>query len=487
MLKKIVSHTFLLTLAFIILLPIIWIVLASFTETTHAAYVVERIFVPDYFKTEIQGNKLDVQYKIGQLNMRGEKSFEFGPEYAGKHIEVRVIDQETLNEELGYTEYEQTLSFVSYDTRPDTWLYNFQLGSIGQVPDNDDDILKNKTQGGNLRYKLVNVAIQTSTGVETNKTISVSYNNGEEIITKEFIFGSQYANQQVLISYSLKDKNFYATYSDNEFKPQFGMMSFDIGQDGNIARPVIINNQILITYLNVLTIKNYREILFDLNFRNWLANSVLISLFTAAISVLLGFFAGYSFSRFKFPGRQISMLWVIATQLFPLAMMIVPFYILAAGILPLAIPGLTIVNTRWGLVMIYTATALPFSIWMLKGYFDTIPTDLEEAAAIDGASLGQLLALILFPLARPAMFTAFLFSFVQAWNEYAIASMFMTKVEMLTLPVGLQTLMGGAGSFNQNIAWFAAGAIIVSIPIVLLFLSMKKELVESSTLGAVKG
>ncbi len=474
-------------LAFIILLPIIWIILASFTESTHAAYVVERIFRPDFIRTDIKGNKLDVKYQIIHLGMQGSKTFEFGPEYAGKHVEVRVTEQETKNEEGGFSQFQQILDYKVYDKKPDIWLVNFQLGGIGQVPDEDESILKNKSEGANLRIQIYKVDIQTDTGVEKANAIKVSFRSGDSTVEQNFVFGPEYKNKQVLLSFNESTKKIETFFADKEFRPEFGILSFDLDQASNIKRPVKVNNQLLVTYLNVLTIKNYREIIFDLNFRNWLTNSLLVSIATALISVLLGFFAGYSFSRFKFPGRQISMLWVIATQLFPLAMMIVPFYILAAGILPLAIPGFSIVNTRWGLVLIYSATALPFSIWMLKGYFDTIPTDLEEAAAIDGASLGQLLALILFPLARPAMFTAFLFAFVQSWNEYAISSMFMTKVEMLTLPVGLQTLMGGSGSFNQNIAWFAAGAIIVSIPIVLLFLSMKKELVESSTLGAVKG
>lgn len=485
MLKKIISHTFLMLLAFIILLPIIWIILASFTESTHAAYVVERIFKPDYIRTDIKGNTLDVKFQVNQLGMVGSKTFSFGPEYAGKHIEVRITEQETKDEEGGFSQFSQILDYKVYDKRPDTWLVNFQLGGIGQVPDTEDDILRNKTEA--VRTQNYRVEVQTESGVEKINAIRVFYRVGNSDLSQDFVFGPKYQNQHVLLRFDAASQKIYADYSEKEFRPEFGILSFGLDNAAQIQRPVIQNNQVLITYLNVLTIRNYREILFDLNFRNWLTNSLLVSLATALVSVLLGFFAGYSFSRFKFPGRQISMLWVIATQLFPLAMMIVPFYILAAGILPLAIPGFSVVNTRWGLVLIYSATALPFSIWMLKGYFDTIPTDLEEAAAIDGASLSQLLALILFPLARPAMFTAFLFAFVQSWNEYAISSMFMTKVEMLTLPVGLQTLMGGAGSFNQNIAWFAAGAIIVSIPIVLLFLSMKKELVESSTLGAVKG
>jgi arabinogalactan oligomer/maltooligosaccharide transport system permease protein len=178
----------------------------------------------------------------------------------------------------------------------------------------------------------------------------------------------------------------------------------------------------------------------------------------------------------------VGLIWVLTTQLFPLAMMLVPFYILATSVFPDVIPGLKLTNSIFGLIIIYSATALPFAIWMLKGYFDTVPVDLEEAAAIDGASLFQLLFLILFPLTRPAIFTAFLFSFVQAWNEYAIANLFLTLADKYTLPVGLRTLLD-----NNNMAGFATAAVVASVPVVILFLSMKKELVEGATLGAVKG
>lgn len=302
----------------------------------------------------------------------------------------------------------------------------------------------------------------------------------------KYIFGQENANMFVVIKI-----NTYNSVLEYEVLSELNKDNLDnqwivhlkLDNNANIIKESFtINKKSLLTFFNVVTFQNYRDILWDPGFRSWLSNSLIISFFTGFISIFLGFFAGYAFSRWKFPGRRISLLWILATQLFPLAMMIVPFYILAAKIFPAIIPGLQLVNNLFGLILVYSATALPFSIWMLKGYFDTVPIDLEEAAAIDGASLLQLLWYILFPLTRPALFTAFLFAFVQAWNEYAIASIFMTEAKNYTLPLGLKTLLA-----NNNIAGFATAAILVSIPIVVLFISMKKELVEGATLGAVKG
>ncbi len=309
---------------------------------------------------------------------------------------------------------------------------------------------------------------------------------------KTYTFGSELANHFILIFYdngssdgSYEEKIAYDAF---EQAPQLDkrnlwLLSFKLDANANIEQSSYkVNRKVLLNFFNILTFENYRKILWDADFRSWLSNSVIVAVVTGFISVFLGFFAAYSFSRFRFPGRKVGLMWVLATQLFPLAMMLVPFYILASVVVPPLIGGIDVVNTLWGLILIYTATALPFSIWMLKGYFDTIPIDLEEAAAIDGASIWQLLGLILLPLTRPALFTAFLFAIVQAWNEYVIASLFMTEGKKYTLPLGLRAMLG-----NNEIASFAAAAVVVSIPIILMFLFMKKELVEGATMGAVKG
>jgi len=134
--------------------------------------------------------------------------------------------------------------------------------------------------------------------------------------------------------------------------------------------------------------------------------------------------------------------------------------------------------------VVYATTSIPFSVWMLKGYFDTIPKELEEAAVIEGAGPGTIFWRIVMPLAKPAIAITALFSFMTAWNEFILAATFMDQELMYTAPVGLRFFVGG---FQQQWGYFAAGSIIVSIPVVVLFLYLQKYLVSGLTAGSVKG
>ena len=157
--------------------------------------------------------------------------------------------------------------------------------------------------------------------------------------------------------------------------------------------------------------------------------------------------------------------------------MLIPLYIIIVKWLGWA--------RHWlGLVLVYATTAIPFCVWMLKGYFDTIPRELEEAALMDGASPATIFFRIVLPLAKPAVAVTALFSFMTGWNEFILAATFMDKETMYTAPVGLRFFVGG---FSQQWGYFAAGAIIVSIPVVVLFLFLQKYLVSGLTAGAVKG
>jgi arabinogalactan oligomer/maltooligosaccharide transport system permease protein len=157
--------------------------------------------------------------------------------------------------------------------------------------------------------------------------------------------------------------------------------------------------------------------------------------------------------------------------------MLIPLYIIIVKWLQLG-------SSYIGLILVYALTAIPFCVWMLKGYFDTIPRELEESAMIDGASTATVFFKIILPLAKPAVAVTALFSFMTAWNEFIQAATFMDKETMYTAPVGLRFFVGG---FQQQWGYFAAGSIIVSIPVVLLFLFLQKYLVSGLTAGAVKG
>jgi arabinogalactan oligomer/maltooligosaccharide transport system permease protein len=222
---------------------------------------------------------------------------------------------------------------------------------------------------------------------------------------------------------------------------------------------------------------NFVSVMTDQPFGRWIANSAVIAAATTVVGVALACTGAYAFSRFRFPGRKAGMMAFLVSQMFPGTLTLIPLYIIIVQWLGLG-------GTRIGLVIVYATTSIPFSVWMLKGYFDTIPKELEEAALIEGAGPGTIFWRIILPLAKPAIAITALFSFMTAWNEFILAATFMSQEEMYTAPVGLKFFVGG---FQQQWGFFAAGAIIVAVPVVVLFLYLQKFLVSGLTAGSVKG
>lgn len=224
------------------------------------------------------------------------------------------------------------------------------------------------------------------------------------------------------------------------------------------------------------SVKNFVDVMTEQPFGRWLLNSVMVSVMTTVLGVFLACTAAYAFSRFRFPGRDTGMLAFLVSQMFPGTLMLIPLFIIIVKWLGLG-------NTFWGLVIVYATTAIPFCVWMLKGYFDTIPVDIEESAVIDGASRQTIFLRIILPLAKPAIAITALFSFMTAWNEFILASVFLEAESMYTAPVGLRFFVGG---FSSQWGFFAAGSVIVSLPVVILFLYLQKYLVSGLTAGSVK-
>jgi len=214
----------------------------------------------------------------------------------------------------------------------------------------------------------------------------------------------------------------------------------------------------------------------ELLFLRHTLNSIVVALLTTVVGVALSCTAAYALSRFRFPGRKTGLTMFLVVQMFPATLLLLPLYVI--------LNRLGLLNSIVGLVLVYATTAIPFCVWTLKGYFDSLPRELEEAARIDGASPWMIFRRIILPLARPGIAVTALFSFMTAWNEFIMASTFMTDQTRYTLPVLIQS---SVTEFSADWGLFAAGAIVTSVPVMIAFYFLQKYLVGGLTAGAVKG
>jgi arabinogalactan oligomer/maltooligosaccharide transport system permease protein len=214
----------------------------------------------------------------------------------------------------------------------------------------------------------------------------------------------------------------------------------------------------------------------DLLFLRHAGNSLIAAALTTVVGVVMSCTTAYALSRYRFPGRRLGLAGFLAVQMFPATLLLMPLYVI--------LDRLHLLNSLAGLVLVYTTTAIPFCVWTLKGYFDTLPKELEESARIDGASSWTIFWRIMLPLARPGIAVTALFSFMTAWNEFIMASTFLTDEHKFTLPVLINS---SVNQYSADWGLFAAGALITSVPVMILFYALQKYLVGGMTAGAVKG
>lgn len=224
------------------------------------------------------------------------------------------------------------------------------------------------------------------------------------------------------------------------------------------------------------TLESYVRLFTKEPFPLWLGNSLIVSGAVMIVGVALAATAGYAFSRYKFLGKEAAMFSLITTQMFPLTMLLLPLFIMLIK--------LKLYDSYLGLIIAYSATALPFTTWQMKGYYDTIPFSLEEAAYIDGCSQFATFWRIVLPLAAPALVITALFSFMAAWSEYLVAAVLIQDQNLFTLPLGLKTFQS---AMETSWGLYSAAAIMVSLPVVVLFLFLSRWLISGLTLGSVKG
>lgn len=221
---------------------------------------------------------------------------------------------------------------------------------------------------------------------------------------------------------------------------------------------------------------HYINVFQETSLLTWIVNSIVITGLTSVIAVALAATCAYGLSRYRFPGKQKMLVFLMATQMIPTVLLLLPLYFM--------LKRANLVDTYAGMVVVYAVTTLPFSIWLLKGYFDTIPLSLEQAAMVDGLTEVGCFWRVVLPLSTPALAIAVLFCVTQVWNEYIVARVVLQSSELYTWPLGLFELQG---DFDTKWGLFSAASVVVTVPVTMVFLYSSKWLLSGLTMGGVKG
>jgi arabinogalactan oligomer/maltooligosaccharide transport system permease protein len=225
------------------------------------------------------------------------------------------------------------------------------------------------------------------------------------------------------------------------------------------------------------TFNHYYDLFTQTAFLTWVRNSLLVCTAVGAITVALVATMAYAFSRFRFPGRKYGLMTLLLIQMFPAQMSFVAFYFLLLK--------LGMLNTLYGLILVLIGGGIPFNAWLFKGYIDSLPRDLEEAAYVDGATKFQAYWKIILPLTRPMMAVIFLFTFIGVYSEFLLTSVIESSDNNYTVALGLQRFI--TNQFLQNWTEFAAAAVLGSLPLLIVFMLAQRHLVAGLARGAVKG
>jgi len=265
--------------------------------------------------------------------------------------------------------------------------------------------------------------------------------------------------------------SFFALY------PFLMIVGASFNPTNSLSGQTIIPSEVSLANYKLLFKSEYTPVL------RWLMNSIIVSGTSAILTLTMTTLAAYAFSRFRFRGRREGLLWTMVIQVFPTVAALVAIYVLLKEIGDI-VPWLGL-NSLGGLILIYTGGALGANAWLMKGYFDTIPREIDEAAQMDGADHGTTFMRIILPMIRPILAVIAIISFIGTFNDYLLPRVLLTDSKVYTLAVGMTVFLNNQYSVNWGV--FSAGALIGAIPVIIMFLGLQTQIISGLTRGAVKG
>jgi N,N'-diacetylchitobiose transport system permease protein len=224
------------------------------------------------------------------------------------------------------------------------------------------------------------------------------------------------------------------------------------------------------------SLANYTDAFHKAGFLSSMINSITVTVGTVIVSIILGFLAAAALSRFRFRGRRAILIAIICVQMIPGTALLIPLF--------LAFKSLGLLNSYIGLILAYVATVLPFSIWVMRSFFIAVPDEIEEAAKIDGANTFRILVSIYFPLVAPGIVSTSVFAFINGWNDFITAYVMLQNQSKYTLPVWLVSFSTNEGT---DYGGLIAASVLFSLPVVIFFMIVQRNLVKGMSAGAVKG
>lgn len=258
--------------------------------------------------------------------------------------------------------------------------------------------------------------------------------------------------------------------------PAFFVLMAALRKDGSLVSTDLIPTEV--------SLVNFSRLLQETAFLTWMKNTLIVATLSTVTALLVTTLAGYAFSRFRFRGRKNGLTFMILLQMFPAAMSMVAIYQLLQMVGPWT-GGLVGLNSLFGLSLVYIGGGIPFNSWIIKGYVDALPAELEESAYLDGATPWQTFSQVILPLMGPVLATVAVFNFIGPYSDFIFPSVLLSVESQYTLALGMQGFI--SSGFSANWTLFAASAVLGSMPILVLFLSLQRFLVQGLTQGAVKG